>query len=84
MANATRTPRIVITMMGGIILDITSDVEIDIHIFNFDIEGWYPEDYSTKIGNADCVWVTPAVTVNDAHVNRLLEEAMHNKETEGD
>jgi len=60
-----KRPKVVITLDGGIVQDILSDVPIDVIVIDYDVEG-IEEDRLTQIPQTPDASMEPAYTVEQS------------------
>ena len=75
--NGKALNRIVLKIEGGIIFEVVSDQDVEVHILDYDTESAEPNEL-TKVEDQECYWSEAEVTVNSGRVNRWLQHAKLN------
>lgn len=78
LAPPKTSPKIVITMEGGLIIDVIADQNVEIHVLDYDVDEAEPE-HLTRVSGSDCYYQEASVTVNSGRVSRWIEEARLNE-----
>lgn len=73
-AQASKRPRVTITVEGGVIQAVEADAPVDVLVVDYDSEGCSEEDIR-RVGNGDALVAAWPAHVNPDNIARIFREA---------